>query len=426
MNTNKIISLFKKILIIGILLTAIQGWASEVNVKTYGAQGDGVSNDTIPIQNAIAAAGYYGSVYFPSGTYLVYAKLVQLPYQDWYGSGGQRATTLKKMFNGDLIDMGDLGRLANLNIDGNGAAYSGNGINVIGSNQSIERVRVTQTEGICLNFPIGNGGSSNVIDFRGVTTNPAVVPAIKLCGDSDSNPRFFSGIYLSGGLFDISGPGAGGGCSLVNFYIRNFVTGGSVLMHIANGRVASVADTTTISGGDLTFTGVAFSGPVYLENAQGMRFSGCTFHAGITENAETCSSNEFDTTIVPYSPVWTQPGGTQPVLGNGTLAGYYTRNGRLCTVSLRLVMGSTTTYGNSSCEYRFSLPFIGNSSMNQRGMSANIFDLSALLDYAATITIGVGQDSFKLSRNGQSIRGGFPIAWAAGDIIDVQFSYMVK
>lgn len=43
---------------------------AEISVKTYGAKGDGIADDTTPIQNAINAARPKGDVvYFPSGTY---------------------------------------------------------------------------------------------------------------------------------------------------------------------------------------------------------------------------------------------------------------------------------------------------------------------------------------------------------------------
>ena len=44
------------------------GW---INVREHGARGDGITDDTASVQAAIDACPSGGTVYFPSGTYLL-------------------------------------------------------------------------------------------------------------------------------------------------------------------------------------------------------------------------------------------------------------------------------------------------------------------------------------------------------------------
>lgn len=72
-------------------------YSGAVNVKWFGAKGDGVTDDTTAIQNANDAVGTSGALYFPAGIYLVTSSL--LPAADnaggnitgltWYGDGDQ-------------------------------------------------------------------------------------------------------------------------------------------------------------------------------------------------------------------------------------------------------------------------------------------------------------------------------------------------
>jgi hypothetical protein len=56
-----------------------QVWnGTTINVKNYGAKGDGSADDRQAIANAISACPANGTVYFPAGTYLIGAKLTSI------------------------------------------------------------------------------------------------------------------------------------------------------------------------------------------------------------------------------------------------------------------------------------------------------------------------------------------------------------
>lgn len=104
---------------------------------TFGATGDGVTDDTLAIQAAIdsvAAAGG-GVVILPAGTYRITAQLVGGPAVAIVGAGTtanvaqQAPTTILKDGNFDGIKLGDAGALRNLHVKG-ATANGGDGIHV--------------------------------------------------------------------------------------------------------------------------------------------------------------------------------------------------------------------------------------------------------------------------------------------------------
>jgi hypothetical protein len=70
-------------------------------------------------------------------------------------------------------------------------------------------------------------------------------------------------------------------------------------------------------------------------------------------NLVTASPNVQQTPWLEYTPTWTGSGGN-PSIGNGTIKGYYKRDGTTLYLRGRIIMGSTTTYGTG--EWRVSLP----------------------------------------------------------------------
>lgn len=409
---------------------------SIVSVFDFGAVGDGVADDTAAINAAISAAGAR-DLFFPAGIYKITSTLTQLPGQAWIGDGGQRSTILSKAFNGDLVIPGTLGTISDLTIEGNGATYSGRGIYVSnGVSIRIERVRVNETAGVCLEFADMVGVGSHISDFEGRTTNLTVVPAIKISDTTGPAPKFFEGIWLPGGLFDFSG--GGDGSSINNFYIRAFVmsapnypsyTAASRLFKASNGRIANLTDTSTISGADNLFTNIAFAGYTNLEKAQGNKLEACTFGLGCTEDPVTAIYNSWTDQRKSFATVWSQSSGVQPSIGDGTLEMSFQRNGYVCSVFLRLVIGSTTTLGNAATAWRFSLPFRSHASFTQRGFVAYVYDPSgagSAQDRIINGVIGTDESTINFNSQNQSVRSTFPISWAVGARIEMSFTYMVK
>lgn len=57
---------------------------------------------------------------------------------------------------------------------------------------------------------------------------------------------------------------------------------------------------------------------------------------------------------VAYTPSWTSSG-TAPAIGNGTLSGSYVLSGQMVEFRIKLIAGSTTTFGTGA--WFFSVPF---------------------------------------------------------------------
>lgn len=124
-----------------------------------------------------------------------------------------------------------------------------------------------------------------------------------------------------------------------------------------------------------------------------------------------------------YTPSWTGST-TNPVLGNGTIAGAYAQAGKLVFYKVTLTTGSTSTYGSGA--WLFSLPVTASSfSVTAAGSTgfATLYDSSGTTRYFrmayqnSTTTVAMADMSATL------VTATVPFTWATGDSLSIQGFY---
>lgn len=154
-----------------------------------------------------------------------------------------------------------------------------------------------------------------------------------------------------------------------------------------------------------------------------------TFVAGTAPTAANLNTLSGDLSDIAaawstYTPTWTAVT-TNPVLGNGTIAGRYKLIGpKTCLVQVKLTMGSTTTFGSGN--WLFSLP----SGTNQE--TAALFPLGVAMAQDAspsaryTGVVEVNNASTVLvmmNGTGTGVTSAVPITWATSDALYLSFIY---
>jgi hypothetical protein len=124
-----------------------------------------------------------------------------------------------------------------------------------------------------------------------------------------------------------------------------------------------------------------------------------------------------------YTPVWTTTG-TSPSLGDGTLSGRYSLSGRICTVQVEFIAGSTTTFGTGP--FQFSLPFAALSGGIRPNGSARISDTGTAF-YLGTVEISSGSTNAVLYTNATSdlVQNNSPFTFANNDSIRFTITYEI-
>lgn len=126
-----------------------------------------------------------------------------------------------------------------------------------------------------------------------------------------------------------------------------------------------------------------------------------------------------------YTPVWTGSS-SNPAIGNGTLVGAYTRFGKTVIGRIKLLAGSTTTYGSGA--FRLSPPVAPHSDYYQTPYfgsvgNGSLYDASAPTRAFRRVIIA-SPDYFDLRDDSNtSVTNTVPWTFANGDGLFLNFTY---
>ncbi len=131
-----------------------------------------------------------------------------------------------------------------------------------------------------------------------------------------------------------------------------------------------------------------------------------------------------------YTPTWTSTG-TAPAIGNGTLLGRYSLQGKTCTVSISLVFGTTTTAGTGV--YQFATPFaavtragsawIGSAMATDVGVASTIGGCQ--VTSGSSIVVPTGPTNSTQTNNGSGWGATVPFTFGNTDSMWLTFTYEI-
>lgn len=250
-----------------------------VDVRHYGAVGDGATDDTAAIVAAQAAVGASGVVYFPRGTYMVSGLTISASNQRFISDIGAEIMLIAAS-NDDVITISEsYVRIINLTIDGNKANQTG-ASNCISIGFGLTDIEIRDciienayTDGINVTAAAGTS-YVNITNCSIQTPNGDGIAFDQGVSNSQITDCFIKTPALNGIVIDTSS--------------ANCVVSGNVLYDVTRNGIDVDADRCTITGNVITVDGGATYSGIDLNDS-----NNCT----VTGNAVYVSGSDDTTGI---------------------------------------------------------------------------------------------------------------------------------
>lgn len=447
-------------------------FSGPVDIRWFGALGDGITDDAPAIQAALtyaSASNHTRRVHIPNGltgTYKIGSQLLVSGgvTVEW----GNSNTTLKKYFNGDMFFVqAGLTHFINPGIDGNGASYTGGGIRYADGTHFtfdgvIENMRIANTadSGIIFNGPRGGSGirvtGGSVSPYNPGGSSSAGPAGIRMSGgaDTDATPRIFTDVEASSApLIDLTGMVTtfvkGGQCGTILFGGNpdvNFVAAGTTFLSAkASIEGVRVRDGLWIRGQDHSFSGCISHGYAPQYSGYGILGTPLTVGWQFNTDAQNCTAdssnvvinkitdlavglgdsvNKFYVVDMGYNFQWLGSS-TNPAIGNGQVSAVYNVSGAMVDVSIFIQMGSTTTFGSGFWE--FTLPYQVSSASFRGAGNARSHNSGVADELGMCFINSVGNPSnFTAASvaNGNNFSSAVPHTWKSTDYLELNFRYL--
>jgi hypothetical protein len=407
-----------------------------VNVLDYGADSTGATSSSAAIQAAINTGE---SVVFPEGTYLAGNLTQSTAGQRFYGSGN---VVVRKNADGVLLTASGRGIMfEGIKFDGD-VAFTGDCVKTTGDNCVFTNCSILSKNGFAL-LAEGNGtritGTSDIY-----YSDDAAGYAICLGNTSaDTSYNQIVGITTSTSVGGILLRRTSGSVTASQVGAINMNTGA---MYVANCRIngslnipkgfaqvdnCTITGNVTIGDGVTPISNVGFGPNVFMQagttftlnalvresSIHTAQLTGVTIVDNLTGTAGDINNFIF-TKPISYTPTWTTSG-SAPVLGNGSLTGYYIRNGRTVAVTAELALGSTSTTGTG--DWRFALPttsqrnWLGSATLVNVGVQSYLGTAIALENQSYVVITA--------DAAGGNVEATIPFTWGVNDTVRFSVQY---